>query len=194
MGRTIKTTLLQDDKIKDVCKHVLELQTSRGSDLRLAPVVQPWALATNSKRAPSDWYALERLYDCRSLIQTQTHTPPSLFSLHLMIILATTEGGRGGEREREETKRGREGERGLVFTRLTHPISLSTPLYSFLLSPTVQIILTCSLYENEQENAQRWYSPLLGRRCHLSFPRHFWDGADYNRKQLPWLFLQWSWL
>lgn len=47
-----------------------------------------------------------------------------------------------GEREREETKRGREGERGLVFTRLTHP---HLPLYNHVL------VLSISFCTNSDE-------------------------------------------
>lgn len=43
----------------------------------------------------------------RSFTQTQAHTPPSLFSLHLMIILATI--GGGNERRQRKEERGKGG-------------------------------------------------------------------------------------
>lgn len=74
-----------------------------------------------------------------SLIQTDTR--PSLPLLLTSVVhLGHYRRREGGEREREETKRGREGERGLVFARLTHPY---LPLYhSVLVLSMHKIILT----------------------------------------------------
>lgn len=145
-----------------MCKHFLELRTAWGSDPRRTPAVQPWTWQQNSQRAPSDRYALERLYDCGSLIQTQTHTPPSLFSLHLMIILATTEGGRGGRERTRGNKEGKRGGKGVSFYKAYPP---HLPLYPSVLVLSVPYCAnnTDALFVNTSrrtitaDTADRWW-------------------------------------
>lgn len=116
------------------------------------------------------------------------------------------EGG-GGEREREETKRGREGERGLVFTRLTHP---HLPLYHSVLVLSIPYCtnITEALSENAQKKCQHWYHHLMmhflliidqilnliyimlriNRWGHITVQR------TSHRAQLPWAFLSFAFI
>lgn len=75
------------------------------------------------------------------LTYADTHTQTQALALLLTsdVHLGHYRRRDGGEIEREETKRGKEGERGLVFTKLTHPIYLFTPLVSFFLSSIQKI-------------------------------------------------------
>lgn len=61
-----------------------------------------------------------RLYASIAYTTRQQHPPPSLFSLHLSFILATTEGGRGRERTRGNTKEEERGQ-GISVYRIYPP-------------------------------------------------------------------------
>lgn len=75
------------------------------------------------------------------LTYANTHTQTQALALLLTsdVHLGHYRRRDGGEIEREETKRGKEGERGLVFTKVTHSIYLFTPPLSFCLVSIQQI-------------------------------------------------------
>lgn len=64
---------------------------------------------------------------CLDRSYRQPHPPPSLFSLHLSFILATTEGGRGRERTRGNTKEEERGQGVSVYR--THPPHIPLSLF-----------------------------------------------------------------
>lgn len=114
--------------------------------------VHAWALASNNGKIfqMSSFSVIENVLSLYALIahtdtcHVMSHTPPSLFSLHLSFILATTEGGRGRERTRGNKKEEERGQGVSVYKTHPPPPPLSTTLCSFFLSSIAQ---TLSLFQ-----------------------------------------------